>query len=173
MNPNLANAILFQLGWFACVLGGNALALVWTVPYLITHFTYISRLRGEWLFVIGLAALGITMDSLAMAAGLFSIPGALPFPIWLACLWVMIGTFIPHGLSWLAGKPVLAIAFGAVGGCLSYYAGIRLGLAQTDNLPLALTFWAIQWGIIIPAALWVAQRWLLNPAPQKLRQTAS
>jgi hypothetical protein len=173
MNPNLANAILFQLGWFACVLGGNLLAIIWTVPYLVAHFTYISRLRGEWLFVAGLAVIGITVDSLAMAAGIFSIPGNLPFPLWLACLWVMIGTFIPHGLSWLAGRPVLATAFGAVGGCLSYYAGVRLGLAQTENLPLALTFWAIQWALIIPAALAVAQRWLIAPLQPKLPQSAT
>ncbi len=173
MNPNLANAILFQLGWFACVLGGNLLAVLWTVPYLVAHFVYISRLRGEWLFVAGLAALGITVDSLAMAAGIFSIPGSLPFPLWLACLWVLFGTFIPHGLSWLSGRPLLATAFGAVGGCLSYYAGVRLGLAQTDNLPLALTFWAIQWAIIIPAALAVAQRWLIDPVQPKLRESAT
>lgn len=173
MNLNIVNAVLFQLGWFACVLGGNLNALIWTVPYLALHFSCISRFRNEWVFVSVFAALGITLDSLAMAGGIFSIPGNLPFPIWLACLWLMMGTFIPHGLSWLLGRPLLATAFGAIGGCLSYYAGIRLGVAQTDKLPLALAFWAVQWGLLVPMALAAAQRWLIEPAQPSLQSSAT
>lgn len=173
MNLNIVNAILFQLGWFACVLGGNLNAVVWIIPYLALHFSCFSRFKGEWMFVLGFAALGITLDSLAMNAGIFAIPGSLPFPIWLACLWIMMGTFIPHGLSWLIGRPLTATVCGAVGGCLSYYAGIRLGIARTDNLPLALGFWAVQWGLLVPMALAAAQRWLIEPERPELQRSAT
>jgi hypothetical protein len=163
MNLNIVNAVLFQLGWFACVFGGDLNALIWTIPYLILHFSCITTLRGEWKFVVAVAAIGIAVDSLNLAAGIFAVEGPMLFPIWLACLWLLFATFIPHGLSWLSGRPVLAALFGAVGGSMSYLAGIKIGVASTDNLSLAMVVWATQWAIMLPLALAAAQRWLVEP----------
>lgn len=165
MTRLIANALLFQLGWFVCVLGGNKLALAWICPYLLFHFYYVSQTRREWLFLLAVTAIGVSLDSVALKIGMFSLPGNGFFPIWLVCLWICFATLIPHGLSWLQGRPVLAALFGAVGGSLSYAAGIKLGAANSINTNAAIIYWAAQWAILLPSLLFVAKWWLVPPAP--------
>jgi hypothetical protein len=168
LKRNLVNAVLFQLGWFACVIGGDIIALLWTVPYLILHFLYISTQGKEWQFVLFVAVLGSILDAAAIAAGMFSVSSALPLPVWLICLWLLFGTLIPHGLSWLRGRSWLAALFGAIGGSMSYIAGVRLGAASTDNLMVSSLIWATQWALLLPLLLAIAERWLQREKPASL-----
>lgn len=168
INPTrrmIINGILFQLGWFMCVLGGNVYALIWLLPYLYVHFRYISQSPGEWLFVFAVTTLGISLDSVALHVGIFSIPGNPVFPLWLACLWVLFATAIPHCLSWLQGRPAAAALFGALGGSMSYLAGIKLGAARSDNTSIAVIYWAVQWAVLLPGLLLLASH--IPAVPQR------
>lgn len=147
------NALLFQLGWFACVLGGTAVAQVFLPLYLLVHFTWIASDRREWRFTALVVVLGTSLDAIAVSAGVFAFEGSSVLPFWLVALWVLFATLVPHGLSWLQGRPWLAAATGAAGGTLSYVAGLRLGVAEAPVLPLAVGWWAIQWAVLLPSLL--------------------
>jgi hypothetical protein len=42
MLEKLANAVLFQVGWFTCVLGGNSLWLLMALAILLIHLRWIG-----------------------------------------------------------------------------------------------------------------------------------
>lgn len=145
------NAVLFQIGWFICVLGGDLPALAFTAFYLLFHFGWYSQLKGEWLYTVVIASAGVILDSFNLWLGVFSSPEG--FPLWLLCLWILVATVVPHGLYWLRCRPLLAIAFGAIGGAGSYTAGIQLGAASSENLFLSQLIWLVQWGVLFPLLL--------------------
>jgi membrane protein implicated in regulation of membrane protease activity len=62
-------------------------------------------------------------------------------------------------LYWLAGRPLLAAALGAVGGPLAYFGGVGLGaLAFPGGLAWALALIAVEWAIAMPLLLGL-NRW--------------
>ena len=65
----IANLVIFQLGWFFAVLGGNAGLLV-IIPLIFLHFVF-SPSRLLDLLALGLAVLlGLLHDSLLITFGL-------------------------------------------------------------------------------------------------------
>ena len=92
MLKNLANAGLFQLGWFACVLGGNSLWLVLAGAALFTHLLWISRSMAEVRLVAVVCLLGTAVDSLLLNAGVFEFrQEGILIPFWLMLLWASAG----------------------------------------------------------------------------------
>ncbi|WP_218563891.1 DUF2878 domain-containing protein [Marinospirillum perlucidum] len=156
----LANLVLFQLGWFACVLGGMSAWLVLPMCFVALHLLWLAE-PGEALFLILVAALGGLVDSLWMQAGWMEFPGwSAPWlPGWLLILWLLFATTLKHSLAWLQGRWWLAALLGALGGSSSYYAGALLGAAEFPrSLPTTLMLLALAWAVIFPGLLWLAQQ---------------
>lgn len=143
----LANAGLFQIGWFACVLGGNSPWLLLAGAALLANALWISRSAAEVRLLLTVCLLGTCIDSLLLNAGVFEFkqPGVL-IPFWLMVLWALLAITLNHCLAWTARPVWRAIVLGAIGGPLSYYAGQRLGAVQ---FPLGL--WPTLIGL---SALW-------------------
>ena len=47
MLERVANAVLFQVGWLACVIGGNSLWLLLALAVLVIHLGWISSWAAE------------------------------------------------------------------------------------------------------------------------------
>lgn len=149
------NATLFQLAWFACVIGGNAWAAIAVSLLLLAHFVWFSRNWSEWRVIFLVCAFGITVDSACQALGLIEFYGhGWPIPLWLGLLWLAFATTLNHCFSRLNNHIYAAAALGGIGGPLSYLAGIKLGAANT-GLPLMTMFAALGlvWAVLFPAAL--------------------
>lgn len=162
---NLLNALGFNAGWLACVVGGNAWALLAAALLLPLHFHWASRDRREWLLATAFALVGLCMDLGWQAAGLLQFTGAGPagIPPWLAVLWLLFSVTLFHSLAWLQQRLLLAAMLGALSGPLSYIAGIRLGAASSQLSSLEIALWmAPAWALLLPALLWVARG--RNPA---------
>lgn len=161
----IINVILFQLGWFFCVLfqGNIWLPLAFTICVGIIHFSYISEHSLEWLFITAVAVTGIFVDAF------FDVIGVLEFaqhrftPIWLMCIWFLFATTLCHSLSWLCNLKWLAAILGAVAGPLSYIAGSRLSgdLVQFGE-PFAVSVFvlAVFWGLFLPIVFFIADQFL-------------
>ena len=155
MLERFANAVLFQMGWFACVMGGDSLWLLLPLAALVIHLLWISRSMAEVRLVAVVCLLGTAVDSLLLNAGVFAFkqPGLL-IPFWLILLWALLATTLNHCLAWTAKPWWRAVLLGAIGGPLSYYAGQRLGAVQ---FPLGL--WPTLAGLSL---LWAGLFPLLN-----------
>jgi hypothetical protein len=61
-------------------------------------------------------------------------------------------------MGWLRGRPWLSLAFGAIGGPASYYAGQALGAIELLQPVAAMIALAIGWGLILPLLFHVAAK---------------
>ena len=165
MLKTLGNAVLFQLGWFACVLGGNSPWLLLAGGALLVHLLFISRSMAEVRLVVVVCLLGSAVDSLLLNAGVFAFkqPGLL-IPFWLILLWALLAITLNHCLAWTAKPWWRAVLLGAIGGPLSYYAGQRLGAVQ---FPLGL--WQTLLGLSV---LWAGLFAVLVAVAARLRPVA-
>ena len=161
-----ANFLLFQLAWFACVLGA-ANGLPWAGPAVvatvaIVHLRSVPEPRAETMLLVSAAMVGTVFDSLLVSTGWLTYPSGqwvgYIAPYWIIAMWVAFATTLNVSLNWLKRKPVMAAVFGAVGGPLAYFAGAKLG-AVTFNAPLAaMAALAIGWALIMPLLMSLATR---------------
>jgi len=131
MRERVANAVLFQLGWLACVLGGNSLWLLLALAALVIHLRWISSWAAEGRLILCVVIVGTAVDSVLRYLDVFRFADASPLiPLWLMLLWALLATTLRHCLAWSARPWWLASGLGAIGGALSYYAGGRLAGVQ-------------------------------------------
>jgi hypothetical protein len=148
----IANAALFQLGWLACVFGGDSLWLL-TVPAIVAvHLLWISSWQAEGKLLISVFLAGSALDSFLLNLGVFDFgePRTL-IPLWLACLWLLLATTLNHCLAWTARPWWRASLLGALAAPLSYYGGARIaevGLPYGTWQSLLLI--GLLWALVMP-----------------------
>ena len=160
MLERLTNAALFQLGWFACVVGGNSLWLLVPLAALVIHLLWISRWADEGRLILSVVLLGTTVDSTLRWLGVFDFADVAPLiPLWLMLLWALLATTLRHCLAWSAHPWWLASALGAIGGPLSYYAGSQLaGVQFPYGQWVTLIGIGALWAMLFPTLHFMAQR---------------
>ncbi len=148
----ITNALLFQVGWFVCILCGSFWAAIFTLSAIVFHFS-ISRQRLDDLVAVVLAiALGLLHDSLLLHSGHIQFVEStyLP-PLWLISLWVLLGITLNHSLVWIYLRPLWSALLGAVGAPLSYLGGVKLSSAEwSSSMIEVLPIIAILWLGILP-----------------------
>ena len=147
----IANALLFQLGWLACVLGGGPWLLL-AGAVLAVHLLWVSSWAAEGKLLLSVFLAGSALDSFLLNLGVFDFgePRTL-IPLWLALLWLLLATTLNHCLAWTAQPWWRGSLLGAVGGPLSYYAGAQLadvGLPYGTWPTLGLL--ALIWALVMP-----------------------
>ena len=162
----VVNIVLYQLGWFTCVLGA-AHGLPWTGPLaaaaiIAWHLVRAARARPELALVAGAALLGALFDTLLVQSGWVHFSaGALiagTAPCWMMALWAIFATTLNVSLRSLRTLPVLAMLLGALGGPLAYFAGAQLGALAFVAAGPALSAIALGWAVLTPVLLLAARR---------------
>ena len=150
MLERVANAVLFQVGWLACVIGGNSLWLLLALAVLVIHLGWISSWAAEGRLILSVVIVGTAVDSLLRAAGVFEFQDLSPLiPLWLMLLWALLATTLRHCLQWSARPWWRAAVLGAVGGPLSYYAGSQLaGVEFGFDVAPTLIGLALLWAVV-------------------------
>jgi len=160
------NAMLFQIGWFACVLtASNNLAWLGSLAaagILIIHLSRAFDFRMEIKTIVLITAMGTLWDSILMQTQFYQfshgilIAGIAPY--WLIALWALFASTLSLSLRWLKHRKFLASALGFIAGPVSYYAGHRLGAIEFSNTTMALMLTAIGWAVILPLVLMISER---------------
>lgn len=162
----LVNFILFQVAWFACVLGG-AREMPWVGPVVVAvvaayHLARTRDPKSELSLLAIAAGIGLVFDSTLTATGWLSYPSGqwhpMLAPYWMVALWVAFATTLNVSMNRFKGRHLLAFGFGAVGGPLAYLAGANLGAVTFNNPPMALAALALGWAITTPVLVMIAQR---------------
>ncbi|MDT8419533.1 MAG: DUF2878 domain-containing protein [Desulfuromonadales bacterium] len=162
----LINILMYQLGWFSCVLGA-----AWGYPLrgalgalllLVLHLLLAESRRAELRLMLCACLLGVAVDTTQQALGIFTFMGdpvwPLWLPLWVFVIWMQFATLFHYALSWLAGHYLLAALFGLIGGPLAYWGGVRLGAASfADSLLLSLSSLALVWALVTPLMLWLSK----------------
>ena len=155
----IINFLLFQLGWFACVLGGaynQVLIGSIIVILVITYHFYRANDAKRELFLLTIALIiGFIFESIVTAQGLAQYEHGQVFsviaPLWMILMWPLFATTLNLSMRWLKSiTPLLASLFGAIFAPLAYYAGNKLGAVEYDNLTLSLSIIAIAWAALLP-----------------------
>ena len=168
MITSITNFVLFQIAWFAAILGGAAgWPLLASVPALIVVAIHLwinrDRLKREALLIAGVTVLGVLVETGFVSVGALhyagTSAGALLPPIWIIALWFAFGT-LPHGsLSWLSGRLSLQLGLGAIFGPLSYVGGVKLGAAtMAEPMIGSLIIIGIGWALAMVLMFQIADR---------------
>ena len=157
-HTQLVNYTLYQIGWFACVLGaasqrpwtGCLIAMILVGVHLALSVERFLEVR----LVLLATAVGAAVEMMQIAAGTYcftsgTVNEALP-PPWLLAMWAQFATTFRFSLRRVVTCPVLAVLFGAAGGPIAFLAGERLG-AVTLLPPLAygLLRLSVSWAIAL------------------------
>lgn len=161
----VANFVLFQLGWIACVLGA-AKGYAWAgtacaVLIVAWHLWRAKRTPNELNLVLCVVLMGAVFDTLMMQLGLISYASGVLIagvaPHWILALWALFATSLNVSMNWLKGRVALAALLGAVSGPLSYWAAVRLGAATFEQPMAAVISLALGWAIIMPLLMVLAR----------------
>jgi hypothetical protein len=153
--------VMFQLGWAICVLGGNLMAVAYSLVALLIHHRYVLQSKSEWKVVGFIVLVGITWDSLLVFFGLIVYPDAVWFnlPVWMVCLWILFATTFMHSMAWLSGYSWVSVFVGAVFGPMSYWAGVEFSDASFGASPImSMVVIAAGWAILFPIGLYMTVR---------------
>jgi hypothetical protein len=160
------NVILFQIGWFVCVLGA-AKGLPWTgalaaAAIIGWHLARAAKPRRELALVAVATLVGAAFETVLVQTGWLRFDSGVLFagaaPYWMVALWAVFATTLNVSLRWLRGRPALSAVLGGVGGPAAYYAGAQLGALELVAAGMALAAIGIGWAILTPALLCVARR---------------
>lgn len=151
------NIGIYQAIWFLCIFLENVGALL-SLPLILLHL-YLSpyKLQDAKQVAIFLLA-GVIIDGTLHALGFITYNvSAYPIPPWLVVIWLALATLPHHSLNWLKGRYKLSTLFGALGGPLAYWAGVRVGAATFNwSLLISLITLAIIWGTLWPSVMCIA-----------------
>ncbi len=162
----LINFLLFQLGWFACVLGG-AYGQPWlgtgiALAIVAVHLARLPRPKGEAVLILAAAGMGLVWDSLLLLLGLLDYPSGILLPntapLWIVAMWMLFATTLNSSMGWMQSYRKLSVVLGALFGPLAYYAGARLGGVILVEPVAAMAALAAGWALLMPLLLTLAQR---------------
>ncbi|WP_051219606.1 DUF2878 domain-containing protein [Oceanobacter kriegii] len=143
----ILNIAMFQLVWFACILGGNLWALAVTPLLVLWHRTLLQP--GEWQLITAYLLAGAVLDTLLIGSGQLQLAnhqGPL-LPYWLWLLWGAFATTLLHSLHWLVLRRNALIVAGGLLAPLSYYTGAQLQQATLTTLGLLVI--GLQWAMLM------------------------
>ena len=162
----LINLAAFKLGWLSSVFGG-AQQLPWLGPVVVfaavaIHLARAQRPSSELMLILSCGLIGAVFDSVLVAAGWVTFPSGMfsevMAPYWIVTMWMLFGTTINTSMRWMRGRPLLASAFGFVGGPLAYVAGYKIGGIGFVDQPAAIAMLAVGWAVIMPLLMRLGER---------------
>jgi hypothetical protein len=162
----LINFVLFQIGWFACVLGGayqmplagSLVALVIIAIYLTIVDTSFSEIK-----LLSLALMiGLIFESALVSGGFAIYSSGQLFdnmaPVWMILMWPLFATTINQSLGWLKSLHLaVVILAGAISAPLAYFAGHRLGAVEFPDITASLAVISVAWAVLLPVLLSAAK----------------
>jgi hypothetical protein len=157
----VTNAILFQVLWFASVIGTGIYGL-WPLSLLAAGLLLLSIIRMQnWRADLRLATwlvpVGWLLDTLWVQSGIM-IFDVRPFaPLWIALLWFGVALSVNHSLSLLRDYPLLGALGVGVFAPFSYLGGAKLGAVVIPEMaPLILV--GMAWTLLFLFLLTRARR---------------
>jgi len=152
------NAALFQILWFAAILGSAKLMLwpsVVACTVLAIWQLHPARKHASDIMLVCVAILlGLVIDTFLLQLDLYQFTYPFPVegisPLWIILMWIGFALTVNHSMKWLELHALLPALMGAVFAPLSYLAGLRLGAIEYFADPLVVSAWiSVSWAIAL------------------------
>lgn len=164
----LINFVLFQIGWFACVVSVASqlewIALLSISVILVIHLLLVKDRLLELQLILTAGTVGLILDSTLISLSVFSPANQSGLsslaPLWLVGLWMLFSITINHSMRWLHGRYVMAAILGFVFAPIAYLAGQRLGaltFPPDSHQILSLLVIGCCWLVVTPMLLLSSQ----------------
>lgn len=171
----LLNFVLYQIGWFACVLGAAYSQSPWGIAVAMSlvgiHMFLTTDLTNQAKLVFAAASVGFVVDSALLGIGVYQFPNGalvdgLP-PLWMSVLWIQFATTFRYCLHWLRGRYAICGVLGLVGAPVAFLGGETLGAVafyapRFTNLLILGSLWAIA----IPLLIYLSDQIHANTADE-------
>jgi len=159
----LLNFALFQVSWFACVVGAaNSqpwLGVIVTIMVLAWHLYQTNQAHRELKVLLSTMLIGALLDQSLLSLHLIDYQHhgwhTSIVPVWILALWLAFATTLNTSLAWMHKRYWISFIFGMLGGPLAYMAAEKLG-AVTITSQLAYVALAVGWAMITPLLLLIA-----------------
>lgn len=163
---SILNFILFQISWFACVVGASKqmpwLGVMVVLSCVAWHLANAKSARSELVLLLTALLIGGLFDQMLQATGLVYYQShgwsASLVPVWILALWLAFTTTLNVSLRWMQGKGLVAALFGLIGGPLAYMGAEKLGAISFNHIFLQYVVLGLGWAIITPLLLKISQR---------------
>jgi len=157
---NIVNIVLFNISWFAIVLSQSPLVAPIIVGiHLLLHWCVMGKGKDELRLIGGVTLCGVIVDQLLFKVGVFNLAGELAMaPLWLSCLWPVFASTLMHSLVIFQDRIALAVVCGALGGALSYIAGVRMSTVDFASPLWGPVLVGMLWAVIFPLFVQIAAR---------------
>ena len=165
------NFILFQIAWFACVLGAARnmpwLGVYVTIGIVSWHLYQAKSAKPEIILLFIALLIGAAFDQIMHSTHLITYQAHgwsnSLVPAWILALWAGFVTALNVSLRWMKdiksqGKWLLMVLFGAIGGPLAYTAAERLGAVALNSMPNSYLALSIGWAILTPMLMILSQK---------------
>lgn len=162
----IINFVLFQLAWFACVVGAAKqtpwLGVAAALACVAWHLHTAKKINAE-LILLGIALLvGGLFDQFLLSSKLLTYQAhgwnSALVPIWILALWAIFVTTLNVSLRWMRGRWLIAISFGLIGGPLAYLGAQKLGAVTLNANPNSYIALAIGWACLTPLFVKLSQQ---------------
>ena len=167
----IINFILFQLAWFACVLGAANnmpwLGVFVTIGIVAWHLHQAKPAKPEIILLLIALAIGALFDQLMHSTRLLTYQahgwGDNLVPVWILALWAGFVTALNVSLRWMKmiqshAKWLVMVLFGALGGPLAYMGAAKLGAVTLNNMPASAIALSAGWAILTPLLIFLSQK---------------
>lgn len=168
LTRNALNFILFQVGWFVCVMFPGLLAATTALGIVGLHLLLVSQRPAiEFRFILVGTVLGSLLDGLWFRLGILFEPGfhTAWTPVWLVGIWAMFMTTLAHSLAWMGKTRWLPFLFAPVAGPFAYWSATRLGSITFPETVPSLIALAVGWLVLFPALLTIKRRYFGGITP--------
>lgn len=160
----ILNFVLFQLAWFANVVGA-ANQMPWlgvfvTCSILYWHFLKAHQPKVELLLLTCALMIGACFDQLMLISTLVQYQSHgwsdAIVPVWILALWLAFASTLNLSLAWMQGRYLIGMLFGAAGGPMAYFAADNLGAVSIHSHSSYIAL-GIGWAIITPLLLYLSK----------------
>jgi hypothetical protein len=162
----IINFVLFQIAWFACVIGAAKqmpwLGVIVTFIVVAWHLMQAKPAKPEIILLLFALTIGAAFDQMMLTSNLITYQAhgwsAALVPAWILALWAGFVTALNISLRWMRGKWLVMVLFGAIGGPLAYMGAEKLGAVTLNSMPTTYVALGLGWAILTPLLLKLAEK---------------
>jgi len=146
--------ILFQIGWFSCVLSSLSplpllLPFIGSIPVLIRSI-YTQGIFMLLPFMLTCLLMGFIGDACMVYFGFIQFsdyPALMGVPYWMLLLWFNFGLMLRPVFEWFLTARLRCLLGFSIGGALAYYSGHKLGVLHFKMGWYSAIAVGIEWGL--------------------------